>query len=68
MKLGLFTPVFAKLGVKDMLAKVRSLEKVTAIELGTGAWPGSDHVDVDAYLKDKNRAARLPQDDRAMPG
>ena len=27
MKLGLFTPVFAKLGVKDMLAKVRSLEK-----------------------------------------
>ena len=57
MKLGLFTPVFAKLSVKDMLAKVRSLEKVKAIELGTGAWPGSDHVEVDAYLKDKGRAA-----------
>ena len=57
MKLGLFTPVFAKLGVKDMLAKVRSLEKVSAIELGTGAWPGSDHVDVDTYLKDKGRAS-----------
>ncbi len=57
MKLGLFTPVFAKLSVKDMLAKVRSLDKVTAIELGTGAWPGSDHVDVDTYLKDKGRAA-----------
>ena len=57
MKLGLFTPVFARLGLEDMLAKVRSLEKVTAIELGTGAWPGSDHVDVDAYLNDKNRAA-----------
>ncbi len=57
MKLGLFTPVFAGLGLEDMLAKVRSLEKVTAIELGTGAWPGSDHVDVDAYLNDKNRAA-----------
>ena len=57
MKLGLFTPVFAKLGVKEMLAKVRSLEKVTAIELGTGAWPGSDHVEVDSYLKDKTRAA-----------
>ena len=56
MKLGLFTPVFAKLSVKDMLAKVRSLEKVKAIELGTGAWPGSDHVEVDTYLKDKNRA------------
>ena len=57
MKLGLFTPVFAKLSVKDMLAKVRSLEKVKAIELGTGAWPGSDHVEVDTYLKDKNRAS-----------
>ena len=57
MKLGLFTPVFAKLGVKEMLAKVRSLEKITAIELGTGAWPGSDHVEVDTYLNDKNRAA-----------
>ena len=57
MKLGLFTPVFAKLSVTDMLAKVRSLGKVTAIELGTGAWPGSDHVDLDTYLKDKTRAA-----------
>ena len=57
MKLGLFTPVFAKLSFKDMLAKVRSLEKVKAIELGTGAWPGSDHVEVDTYLKDKTRAS-----------
>ena len=57
MKLGLFTPVFGKLSAKDMLAKVLSLEKVTAIELGTGAWPGSDHVDVDGYLADKARAA-----------
>ena len=57
MKLGLFTPVFAKLSVKDMLAKVRSLDKVKAIELGTGAWPGSEHVEVDAYLKDKGRAS-----------
>src|SRR5688572_23708161 len=56
MKLGLFTPVFAKLNAKDMIAKVKSLEKVTAIELGTGAWPGSDHVEVDAYLNDKDRA------------
>ena len=57
MKLGLFTPVFAKLNAKDMIAKVKSLEKVTAIELGTGAWPGSDHVEVDAYLNDKSRAS-----------
>jgi sugar phosphate isomerase/epimerase len=57
MKLGLFTPVFAQLSVKDMLAKVQSLGKVKAIELGTGAWPGSDHVEVDTFLKDKGRAA-----------
>ena len=44
-----------------MLAKVRSLEKITAIELGTGSWPGSDHVDVDLYLKDKNRAREFRQ-------
>jgi len=59
MKLGLFTPVFGKLRVKDMLAKVRSFDKITAIELGTGAWPGSDHVDLDACLSDKNRASDL---------
>ena len=52
MKLGLFTPVFGKLPFKEMLAKVRSLEKVRAIELGTGSWPGSDHLDVDKLLKD----------------
>ena len=61
MKLGLFTPVLAKLEVKEMLAKVRSLEKVTAIELGTGAWPGSDHVDVDGYLENKDRAREFRQ-------
>ena len=40
MKLGLFTPVLGKLTFKEMLAKVGELEKVTAIELGTGGWPG----------------------------
>ena len=51
MKLGLFTPVFAKLGVEECWRRCDRSEKVTAIELGTGAWPGSDHVDVDVYLK-----------------
>jgi sugar phosphate isomerase/epimerase len=57
MKLGLFTPVFGKLNVNEMLAKVRSLEKVEAIELGTGGWPGHDHLDVDALLDNKKCAA-----------
>ncbi len=56
MKLGLFTPVFGKLTFGDMLAKVRSLQKIEALELGTGAWPGHDHVDVDGLLGDLNRA------------
>lgn len=50
MKLGLFTPVFGKLSFPEMLTKVRSLKKISAIELGTGAWPGRDHLDPDAIL------------------
>ncbi len=61
MKLGLFTPVLGKLGVKDMLAKVRSFEKIAAVELGTGAWPGSDHVNVAALLESKDRAREFRQ-------
>jgi sugar phosphate isomerase/epimerase len=56
MKLGLFTPVFGKLTFTEMLAKVRSFEKIQAIELGTGAWPGRDHLDPDALLGSADRA------------
>jgi sugar phosphate isomerase/epimerase len=61
MKLGLFTPVFGKLDVKEMLAKVRALEKVQAIELGTGGWPGHDHMDVDALLASQGSAREYRQ-------
>jgi len=47
MKLGLFTPVYGHLGVDEMLEKVRALGKIQAVELGTGAWPGSSHIDLD---------------------
>src|SRR5437762_315132 len=57
MKLGVFTPVFGGLSVQEMLAKVRALEKVQAIEIGTGGWPGSDHVDLDALLDNEARTA-----------
>ena len=56
MKLGVFTPVFGTLSFDEMLAKVRALEKVQAIELGTGGWPGRDHLDLDALLDNKSRA------------
>src|SRR5689334_7317390 len=56
MKLGVFTPVFGRMSVKEMLAKVRALGKVQAIEIGTGGWPGSDHIDLDALVDNKTRA------------
>jgi hypothetical protein len=52
MKLGIFTPVFGGVGTREMLAKVRALQHVEAIELGTGGWPGHDHLDLDALLND----------------
>ena len=57
MKLGVFTPVFAGLDMKAMLAKVRSLEKINAIELATGGWPGSDHLDLDGLVGNRARSA-----------
>jgi sugar phosphate isomerase/epimerase len=56
MKLGLFTPVFGALDAREMISKVRSLRHVQAIEIGTGGWPGRDHLDVDALLADPCRA------------
>ena len=45
MKLGLFTPVFGNLSTGEMLAKVKRLEGIQALELGTGGWPGCNHED-----------------------
>ena len=50
MKLGVFTPVFGRLTLDDVLVKVRALNHITALELGTGGWPGSDHLDIDALV------------------
>jgi sugar phosphate isomerase/epimerase len=58
MKLGLFTPVFGKLNQAQMLEKVRALG-IQAIELGTGGWPGRDHLDVDRLLADDRSATDL---------
>jgi len=55
MKLGVFTPVFANRTLDQVLAKMRSLPGVSAIELATGAWPGRDHVDVDLLLANPHK-------------
>ena len=57
MKLGVFTPVFGTMTLTEVLAKVRALQHVKAIEIGTGGWPGNDHLDIDALLDKKPCAA-----------
>jgi sugar phosphate isomerase/epimerase len=53
MKLGVFTPVFGTMKLDDVLVKVRALGHIQAIEIGTGGWPGNDHLDIDALLDKK---------------
>ncbi len=62
MKLGVFTPVFGRFSTQEMLAKVRSLGHVGAIELGTGGWPGRDHLDdLDDLIHGQCRATTYRQ-------
>ena len=56
MKLGVFTPVFGNRTLDQVLKKMRSLRGVSAIELATGGWPGSAHVDVNGLLSNPHRA------------
>jgi sugar phosphate isomerase/epimerase len=58
MKLGVFTPVFGQLGVREMIAAVRALKHVQAVELGTGCWPGASHIDLGGLLADDGTKAR----------
>ena len=48
MQLGVFTPVSATLPFPEMIDAIRALRHVTALELGTGGWPGGAHLDLDA--------------------
>ncbi len=61
MQLGVFTPVFGKLAFPDMLTAVSALRHVSAIELGTGGWPGRDHLDPDGLLACPTDAATFRQ-------
>lgn len=59
MKLGVFSPVYGSLGFDAMLAKVRGFSRLQAIELATGGWPGSDHLDREALLEDRQKQQAL---------
>lgn len=57
MKLGVFTPVFGTMKLDEVLVKLRALPQVRALEIGTGGWPGKDHLDIDALLDKKPSVA-----------
>ncbi len=61
MKLGLFTPVFGHLSFDEMIAAVTALRRIEAIEIGTGGWPGTHHLNLDGLLASQRRAAEYRQ-------
>ena len=50
MQIGLFTPVFQSLDLRALLVELKKYPAIQSLELGTGGWPGSAHVDVDDLL------------------
>lgn len=52
MKLGFLTALFSDRSLDEVLEIIRPL-KLDTIELGTGNYPGSPHLDVDGLLKSK---------------
>lgn len=59
MKLGLFTPVFGKLNLDQLLTELKRYPAIECLELGTGGWPGSSHVDVKRFLTNRHAAAEF---------
>jgi sugar phosphate isomerase/epimerase len=56
MQIGLFTPVFGKLSLDELLLELERYPQITALELGCGGWPGSSHIDPAALLIDRAAA------------
>lgn len=50
MQIGLFTPVFNKLSFDELLAEMKRYPAIRSLELGTGGWPGGNHLDLDNLL------------------
>lgn len=60
MKLGVFTALFAGLSLEQVIEKVTAAG-LDAVEIGTGAYPGAAHVDVDGLLASKAKAKAYRQ-------
>jgi sugar phosphate isomerase/epimerase len=55
MKLGLFTAIFNKLSLEEALASLGPWPQITMLEIGTGGWPGGQHLNVATLLGNKER-------------
>ncbi len=56
MQLGLFTPVFGQHSLAELLVELKRYPHITRLELGTGGWAASAHIDVEALLADRAAA------------
>jgi len=54
MRIGLFTVLFQKLSFKQMLGRARQ-EGISAVEIGTGGYPGNHHCPLDELLASEAR-------------
>ena len=59
MQIGLFTPVFQSLGLPALLAELKKYPAIQSLELGTGGWPGSSHINVDNLLASEEDRERF---------
>lgn len=57
MKVGLFTALFAKLSLDDVIKKIKPLG-IRTIELGTGNYPGDPHLKLD-WLSNSSKIKEL---------
>jgi len=60
MKLGVFTALFGGLTLDQVIEKVTAAG-LDAIEIGTGAYPGSAHIDVDGLLGNRSKVKAYRQ-------
>src|SRR5271154_3438051 len=56
MQLGLFTPIFNTLTLDALLVELKRYPEIRMLEIGTGGWPGGNHLDLDALLANKEMA------------
>jgi len=59
MRVGVFTALFSKLSLDEVIAKIRPLG-IETVELGTGNYPGDPHVKLD-WLKDSGKLKEFKQ-------